>query len=612
MADRLYLLDPGALKFLALIPTIILLYMVRSHYRRRKVSSIMLWRSIRHDLEARQQVRLPPLSLLMLLQLLAVAVGAFALARPALPAEGHSHLVLLLDASTSMEATDVPPSRFDVAVQEARRIIQQVSPGDEVSLVTIGASPTLVASGTEMAEVLAALDHLQPGAGAVDVDAALKLGESLIRNTGGEGRIVLLSDGVFGQAPRTTSVAVPVDFEPIGVSGDNQGITSLEVRRDLDGSGRWSAFGRVANYSGRPARVTATATADGLVLETRSLSLAPRSSTDLSFALPTGTRFFALKLDTHDIYQADDWAEVRVDTPQSRSVLLVSDDPDPILRVLGSIPGLKVSVVPPASFKPVAGADLVILDGFVPPVLPGADILIMNPPESASGIVVSSASGEATVLRSERSNSLIRSIDLQSLRLGETVHLQTPEWAHTVVEGPAGPLILEGEESGRKIVVLGFDWQLFDLPRMQAFPLLISNAVADLSPLSLPESVHPGESVLVRPVADATDAVVEMPDGSHVQLSLRKGAVSFADTARIGRYTVHWMGPALGEAEASFNVNLASDAQSDIAPRPYSVVQTASAKGASTPVPGRQLWTYLALALLGLLAAEWLYFSRRS
>ena len=94
--------EPAGLAFLLLVPAIVLLYMVRSRYRRRAVSSIMLWRSVRRDLEARQRLRLPPLSLLMLLQILAVLAGTFALAKPALPAQDRTHLVLLVDTSASM------------------------------------------------------------------------------------------------------------------------------------------------------------------------------------------------------------------------------------------------------------------------------------------------------------------------------------------------------------------------------------------------------------------------------------------------------------------------------------------------------------------------------
>lgn len=612
MGDNLMLTDPAGLRLLLLIPVIVLLYMVRSRYRRRWVSSTMLWRSVRRDLEARQRLRLPPLSLLMLLQLLAVAVSATALAKPALPAQDRTHLVILLDVSASMQATDVAPSRFQAALRRAHQAIQQTRPGDQISLVQVGASPALVASGTESTEILASLDHLQPGAASADVVGALELAESLIRETGGQGSVLLLSDGAFGASFRPPALGVPVDFRPIGVSGDNLGITAVDVRPDLDASGRWGAFARVSNFGEGQVEVAAVATADGLLLDTRQLRLAPRISSELAFALPAGAQTFSLEIDGGDPLPADDRVEVRIDTPQSRKVLLVSSDPGPIEKVLESLPGLNVSTVQPDSYASAGEADLVILDGFVPETLPDTDLLIINPPVGAPGLATHPLAAESPVLRSLRSSPLVASVDLQSLRLGQMVRLDVPQWAHAVAEGPSGPLILQGYRSGRKAVIFSFDWFLFDLPRMQAFPLLLSNAISELNPLSLPRTVQPGESVLVRPLADASEATVQMPDGSHRQISLAEGAYSLGETRQVGRYVVKWKSPRLGEIASSFHVNVASEDASDIAPRQHVFDGSRATRGFSAPVPGRQLWPLLTLLTLGLLSAEWIYFSRRS
>ncbi len=603
--------DPGALAFLLIIPAIVLLYMVRSRYRRHRISSTMLWRSVRRDLEAHQKLRLPPLSLLMLLQLLAILAGTAALVKPALPANDRTHLVVVIDTSVTMTVTDVAPSRFEVARQRARDAIGQLQEGDQVSLIQAGPSPVLLASGADPATALGALDHLRPGNVSANVPAALQVGESLIQKTGGSGGILLLSDGAFGPSFRPPDLTVPVNFQPIGSTGDNQGITALDVRPDLDNSGRWSAFARVTNYSSNDLQIPALATVDGLILDQRDLKLGPNSSTDLTFALPAGIKSFTLAIQTGDVFPADDRAEVRIDPPQQRKVLLVSKDPGPVEKLLKGIPGLLVSTVNPDGYKSSQNADLVVFDQFVPPTLPGADLLIMNPPLDSPGLTTGPARTDASVLRSTQGTRLLDSVDLQSLRLGQTIQLETPSWAHAVVEGQAGPLILQGERAGREIVILNFDWLLTDLSRMQAFPLLLSNVVGELNPMALPSSLEPGQPIVLRPMADATGVSVKKPDGTTSQVSLTDGAFAFDETDQIGHYSVTWKGPQLGEVSSSFNVNLTSSTASDIAPMEYTFGNGSMQRGPSPAGPGRQLWPFAAIALLVVMAAEWTYFSRK-
>jgi hypothetical protein len=134
-----------------------------------------------------------------------------------------------------------------------------------------------------------------------------------------------------------------------------------------------------------------------------------------------------------------------------------------------------------------------------------------------------------------------------------------------------------------------------------------------LNPLALPSSVPMGESVLLRPLAGASEVTVRMPDGSQRDFSLERGAVSFAETQQAGRYTVQWRGETEGEALASFNVNVSSHIQSDVTPSTYSFGQGLTTRGLlQAPVPGLQLWPYLVLLMLSLLTVEWVYFSRRS
>lgn len=121
---------PAALWWLVLVPLVVLLYMLRARREPRVVSSTLLWERAARDLVARMPVRRFERNLLLLLQVMAISFLALALARPSisLPGLAGNGVVLVVDTSASMQATDVRPSRLAAAQQEARALLDGLSP----------------------------------------------------------------------------------------------------------------------------------------------------------------------------------------------------------------------------------------------------------------------------------------------------------------------------------------------------------------------------------------------------------------------------------------------------------------------------------------------------
>src|SRR6266567_327944 len=106
------LLVPAALAFAFIIPLILLLYFMRPKRQERTIGSTFLWQQALQNLQASQpwqRLRLPPL---LLLQLLAACVRVLVLARPAIFSGSAlgGNTIVILQASASMQATDVLPS----------------------------------------------------------------------------------------------------------------------------------------------------------------------------------------------------------------------------------------------------------------------------------------------------------------------------------------------------------------------------------------------------------------------------------------------------------------------------------------------------------------------
>ena len=156
-------------------------------------------------------------------------------------------------------------------------------------------------------------------------------------------------------------------------------MTGLSVARQPGGPGTQSAVARLANYGDQPARVGLSLFVDDVLSDRRDVDLAAKGQTVAAFEVPAGVRRVAVKLAGGDALPADDFAEVSVDIGFVRRVLLVTRRPEALERALKAIPDLKVDTVSPDRYDG-SGAEIVVLDGVVPPTLPSGQLIVVNPP----------------------------------------------------------------------------------------------------------------------------------------------------------------------------------------------------------------------------------------
>ncbi len=146
----------------------------------------------------------PAAALLLALALLTVALaGPQAVAR--VP-RNRATVVLVIDVSLSMQATDVAPSRLAAAQAAAKAFADQLTPGVNLGLVSFaGTAAVLVSPTTDREPIKRAVDGLKLAESTATGDAILAALQSIasfsqaLVGVSGEGpppaRIVLMSDG---------------------------------------------------------------------------------------------------------------------------------------------------------------------------------------------------------------------------------------------------------------------------------------------------------------------------------------------------------------------------------------------------------------------------------
>src|SRR3970282_2857403 len=121
-------ISPLALLGLTFVPAVVAMYLLKLRRDEAVVPSTLLWQRLVADVEANAPWQRLRRSLLLLLQLLLVLILALLAARPFLerPAGLARDIVLVLETSASMAATDVVPDRMTAAKLAATQALRDL------------------------------------------------------------------------------------------------------------------------------------------------------------------------------------------------------------------------------------------------------------------------------------------------------------------------------------------------------------------------------------------------------------------------------------------------------------------------------------------------------
>lgn len=151
---------PELLWLLLLVPAVIALYLLVLREKKKSAVRFASLSVLKEAIGPAWRRHVPPAMLV-----LGLAVMLAAIARPAavitLPSN-HETVILAIDVSGSMRASDVEPSRIEAAQAAARTFVNEQPRSTRIGIVAFAASAALVQPpSTNRREVLAAIDSLQ-------------------------------------------------------------------------------------------------------------------------------------------------------------------------------------------------------------------------------------------------------------------------------------------------------------------------------------------------------------------------------------------------------------------------------------------------------------------
>jgi hypothetical protein len=587
--------SPLALLGLLFVPAVVAMYLLRLRRTETVVPSTLLWQRLAADVEANAPWQRLRRSLLFLLQLLLVAILALLAARPFVerPAGLARDIVLIVDTSASMAATDVAPDRLAAARAAALEALKDLPAGGKVSVIEAGRTARIVTSGTsDLGRIRQAIEAIRPSSSRGDLADALALAQQLAVQSG-DAEVLVATDAALA-VPPTTRVDAPIRVLRVGdpKGSRNQAIVALAVRTAPSSVSR-SVFISVANLDLETARRRIEVWGDDHLVEARAVTIDAQSRSDVIVDdVPGDVGVIDVRLVSADeattsarpdLLATDDRAWAIVPPDRERNILIVGEG-DPYLETaLTYLPHSRLFGLKPADYP--AGAvrtdgtswDLIIFEGTLPDTLPPTPILAIAPPKTSGLGEVTGTLKTPGIGSIGTDEPILRYVDLSTTHIATAQQLVLPAWARTVIPGPKGaPLLYSGIRAGLPAAVLAFAPRESDLPLQVGFPILIANLTGELlGGSSAPAAaVKPGDPVALSVPNGATSLQVTRPDGTTVDLAPGTAGgltVTFTQTDQLGVYTATPIFPPAASAGPSAGPSAAP---------------SASPRGSGSPAPG--------------------------
>ncbi|MBI5512608.1 MAG: VWA domain-containing protein [Deltaproteobacteria bacterium] len=610
---------------------VVVLYILKLRRRRVPVPFARLW--------ARVLVERPTttlfarlkrwLSLLLQLLLLALLVGALGDPRLRGASRPGRSVVLLLDGSASMKATDVPGGRARIARDIARRIVRELGPNDRLLLAQMDAEVTALSPMTDDAGALEqSLAGYEPRDTGADFAHALRFAQDALRGMDHR-EIIVVGDGAY-DPPQDALGAVRLEgtalrFEALGRRGRNVGITAFAVRRYPLDKSRYEVMLEVRSWSDRREVLDLTLLADGAPVEVTRLQLDPGATVqrvlpDQSGANEALEARLARADGSHDDLPADDRAYATLPERRRARILAVGEGNRYLEAALLLDEYLDVQEASLAEAPQRLRSerfDVVIFDGATLPVPSGVGALYLRPEGEASprepepAFAFAPRGGALGFSQVQQRHPMMRwTRDLEGAHIGRIRRYHPRPEDQVLGSSEAGPLVIAGERSGGRFVLLSFDVRESDLPLLVSWPVLVINAMdwftgEDANYLS---SFRTGEVWRIPVPAGVEHATLTPANGGPaLTLPVVEGRAVVRGT-RAGLFRLR-----AGPDTTLLAGNLSDPSESQCAPRP---TLTVDGVRATRPTPGRagvrrELWGYLVLLALGILFLEWITWHRR-
>ena len=648
----------GIILAAATLPPLLALYILRLRRPKRRVASTLLWTRQVEDLRANSLFQRMRVSWLLLLQIIAVALVALALAQPQadLGIVESGRVVLLIDRSASMGVADADGrSRLDAAKREAHERVDALfgagffSQAPEVMVVAIAREATVLSPfSTIAARAHDAIDAIEATDETTTLAEALDVARSFMEvpNPDKQGApqesgvtLELWSDGRIADVDRcVVKAGESLRYHPMGSpTARNAGVAGAGVSRLAGNPDEVAVFARIMNWNEAPLHSDVELWVDGTLravlpqgVDVPAAGEDPSRKTwlpgEIRVSFPSVTvkpdGIVEVRLVAVDDQPADNRMAMVAAPAAAARVLLVGASS--IVRgVVEALPVKSVDAVSAEEFTTrvatqpswVDAFDVIVLDGASPSSLPPSRYLVLGGTVPFEGLNPYGDKSDVSMRSVQSAHPLMRFVNLDELGVARAVAYSPASDVETVVEGSDGPLVMTLARGGGQAVVVAFNPLDSNWPFQRGFVNFMANAVEFLAAsgreAALP-TIMPGDTQPIRLPSGVRSIELVSPSGRTQELAVTDPAQAVVGPLRqAGVWTARWVEG--GEQRARpIAVALQDPREGRIGALESLALGLETVRGVKGGESGRSaLWPWLLLAALAVLTLEWLVYLRK-
>ncbi|WP_102401755.1 vWA domain-containing protein [Haloimpatiens massiliensis] len=594
---------PWFFLFLAMIPIVIIMYMLKEKLKEKEISSTFLWENALKDVEVNKPWQKLKNNLLLIIQLIIIALLVLAAANPLLKLNGKNvqNAIIILDNSGSMNALYNEKTRLEQGKEEAIKLIKKMPNNAKITVISSAKYAKVQVSSGSKSEAVDKIKNIPATDSYGNMDDAISMTKAMGKVLGNYIAYFYTDDQINLKDINGKSISLDSKVDNV----------SLDYIWQKSQEDHLKALVRINNRSNSKLSREVSLYSGEKIQGVKNVQLEPKEIKTIYFEnVNKLSDYIYAEISEKDGLDRDNVIYGVVKEEKKCKVLLFSKGDLFIEKALSTVEGIQVYKTSDLNALD-ENYDVYIFIGETPKNLPKkGNIIFINPTSNKFFSVGKEIKGgQVGVQKSDITNYMENS----NFVVSKMKDIKLPSWGKSVFKIGEKTVGFHGEVKGRKLLVLSFAMENSDLPLNVEFPIFINNLMDYFlkGNTNLKNDYICGDDIEITPLPNSKEMYIKTSEGIKDSVSVSYPLKPYTNSVKRGIYRVVEKGNNGEKREEAIAVNFPVNNESDINKNVKNVDSLSNRKTA-TAIKNSGVsfqWLLILLSILFLIL-EWIYYKK--